>query len=78
MAHRLLVWLLLGLPLGLLLWPYQALSELGFALQRSLWLAAQPRPLAGGLLLAARRRCRPWIAPRPTSAAHGRSGGCSS
>jgi len=32
------LWLLaLGLLIGLLEWPYKALSELGFALQRALW-----------------------------------------
>jgi len=47
-------WLLLGLLLGVLLWPYQALSELGFRLQRGLWLAAQPQPLLGcGVVFAA-------------------------
>ncbi len=46
-------WLFLGLVFGLLLWPYQALSELGFRLQRGLWLAAQPQPLSGALLVFA-------------------------
>ncbi|MEI8250319.1 MAG: chloride channel protein [Synechococcus sp. ELA057] len=47
-------WLLLGLLLGVLLWPYQALSELGFRLQRGLWLAGQPQPLLGcGVVFAA-------------------------
>jgi len=32
-----LIWLLLGLALALLEWPYQALSELGFRLQRWGW-----------------------------------------
>jgi H+/Cl- antiporter ClcA len=36
-----LIWLLLGLALALLEWPYQALSELGFRLQRWGW------PLSG-------------------------------
>lgn len=44
-------WLLLGLVFGLLLWPYQALSQLGFLLQRSFWLADQPRPLFGCLVV---------------------------
>lgn len=39
--------MLLGLLLGLLMWPYQALSELGFRLQQGLWLGAQPQPLFG-------------------------------
>ena len=44
----------MGLLLGLLMWPYQALSELGFRLQRGIWLAAQPRPLLGcGVVFAA-------------------------
>lgn len=46
-------WLLLGLGLGLLLWPYQLLSELGFRLQRALWLAPQAQPLQGALLVFA-------------------------
>lgn len=47
-------WLLLGLLFGLLMGPYQALSELGFRLQRGLWLAAQPQPLLGcGVVFAA-------------------------
>jgi H+/Cl- antiporter ClcA len=46
-------WLLLGLLLGLLMWPYQALSELGFRLQRGLWLAVQPQPLFGCVLVFA-------------------------
>ena len=47
-------WLLLGLLFGLLMRPYQALSELGFRLQRGLWLAAQPQPLLGcGVVFAA-------------------------
>jgi H+/Cl- antiporter ClcA len=37
MVGSLLVWLLLGLAVGALVWPYQALSELGFLLQRKLW-----------------------------------------
>ena len=37
--------MLLGLLFGLLMRPYQALSELRFLLQRGLWLAAQPQPL---------------------------------
>jgi len=48
-----LIWLLLGLALALLEWPYQALSELGFRLQRWSW------PLSG---LGPSRPCpcRPW------------------
>lgn len=46
------LWLLLGLALALLEWPYQALSELGFRLQRWGWplpgLAASADGVAGG------------------------------
>jgi H+/Cl- antiporter ClcA len=35
--RRAVVWLLLGLGWGLLAWPYQLLSELGFQLQLRLW-----------------------------------------
>jgi H+/Cl- antiporter ClcA len=53
-AAALAGWLLLGLLFGLLMWPYQALSELGFRLQRGLWLAAHPQPLVGcGVVFAA-------------------------
>jgi len=37
MLRSLLIWLLLGLAMGLVQWPYQALSELGFQLQSRLW-----------------------------------------
>ncbi len=37
MSRLLVVWLLLGLVIGLLEWPYQLVSELGFQLQRQLW-----------------------------------------
>lgn len=37
MTRQLIVWVLLGLGIGLLEWPYQLLSELGFQLQRRLW-----------------------------------------
>jgi len=40
MLLNLLVWLGLGLLLGLAEWPYQLLSELGFQLQQRLWLQA--------------------------------------
>lgn len=36
-ARQVGAWLLLGLGWGLLEWPYQLLSELGFQLQRRLW-----------------------------------------
>lgn len=44
-------WLLLGLLWGLLLWPYQALSELGFRLQRLLWQAPGAPQAAGAALV---------------------------
>jgi len=40
MLLTLLVWLGLGLLVGLAEWPYQLLSELGFQLQQRLWLQA--------------------------------------
>jgi len=47
-----LLWLLLGLGFALLEWPYQALSELGFRLQRWGWNGHQGavllRQLPGG------------------------------
>ncbi|MFM2172239.1 MAG: hypothetical protein RLZZ54_166 [Cyanobacteriota bacterium] len=47
-----LLWLLsFGLLIGLVEWPYQALSELGFALQRALW------PLPG---VATAQDTSPW------------------
>ena len=66
-------WLLLGLLFGLLLWPYQALSELGFRLQRGLWLAAQPQPLSGALLVFAATVVLVLLAWGPLAA--GRGGG---
>jgi H+/Cl- antiporter ClcA len=49
----LLLWLGLGLLLGLVEWPYQLLSELGFVLQRRLWLQAQaPHGPAAALVFA--------------------------
>ena len=45
----LLIWLGLGVLLGLAEWPYQLLSELGFVLQRRLWLQAQAHPLSRSL-----------------------------
>lgn len=47
----LLIWLLLGLGLGLLLRPYQAISELGFRLQRDLWAPPQGAHPAGCLIV---------------------------
>jgi len=76
--------LLLGLPLGLLEWPYQLLSELGFRLQQSLWnltgLVAQrsapwspASPWHGPLLVFTASAAMVWLAWGPLSA--GRGGG---
>jgi H+/Cl- antiporter ClcA len=65
--------LLLGLVFGLLMWPYQALSELGFRLQRGLWLAAQPQPLVGCLVVFAATSLLVLLAWGPLAA--GRGGG---
>ena len=69
-------WLLLGVVFGVLLWPYQALSELGFRLQRGLWLAPQPQPLLGGLLVFAATSLLILLAWGPL--AGGRGGGTAS
>lgn len=69
-------WLLLGLVFGVLLWPYQALSELGFRLQRGLWLGPQPRPLLGALLVLAATSLLIALAWGPL--AGGRGGGTAS
>ena len=69
-------WLLLGVVFGVLLWPYQALSELGFRLQRGLWLASQPQPLLGGLLVFAATSLLILLAWGPL--AGGRGGGTAS
>jgi H+/Cl- antiporter ClcA len=49
------IWLLLGLGMGVLQWPYQAISELGFQLQRHFWsltdLTTSPSAGIGGPLL---------------------------
>lgn len=66
-------WLLLGLLLGLLLWPYQALSELGFRLQRGLWLTAQPQTLLGGAIVFTATAALVLLAWGPLAA--GRGGG---
>lgn len=44
------VWLIAGLLLGILEWPYQLLSELGFVLQQRLWLQ-HPGPHGLGVIL---------------------------
>jgi len=69
-------WLLLGLLFGVLLWPYQALSELGFRLQRGLWLASQPQPLLGCLLVFGATSLLVLLAWGPL--AGGRGGGTAS
>ena len=69
----LLIWLLLGLLFGLLQRPYQALSELGFRLQRGLWLAPQPQVLLGCLLVFAASVLLILLAWGPL--AEGRGGG---
>jgi H+/Cl- antiporter ClcA len=66
-------WLLLGLLLGLVLWPYQAISELGFRLQRGLWLAVQPQPLIGCVVVFAATSLLVLLAWGPLAA--GRGGG---
>jgi H+/Cl- antiporter ClcA len=69
----LLIWLLLGLLFGLLQRPYQALSELGFQLQRGLWLVPQPQVLLGCLLVFAASVLLILLAWGPLAA--GRGGG---
>ena len=66
-----LIWVLLGLLMGLLQWPYQALSELGFALQRGLW--PQTLPGLGALLVFSASALVIWLAWGPLAA--GRGGG---
>ena len=66
-------WLLLGLLFGLLMGPYQALSELGFRLQRGLWLAAQPQPVLGCVVVFAATSLLVLLAWGPLAA--GRGGG---
>jgi H+/Cl- antiporter ClcA len=69
----LLIWLGLGLLLGLAEWPYQLLSELGFVLQRRLWLQAQvPHGLAAALVFVGTFAML-WLAWGPL--ARGRGGG---
>jgi H+/Cl- antiporter ClcA len=68
-----LSWLLIGLVFGLLQGPYQALSELGFRLQRALWLTPQPHALLGCLLVFAATSLLILLAWGPLAA--GRGGG---
>jgi len=67
------VWLFLGLLFGLLLWPYQALSELGFRLQRLLWLEPQAHRAAGAALVFGASALLIALASGPLAA--GRGGG---
>ncbi|MBM5809456.1 MAG: chloride channel protein, partial [Cyanobacteria bacterium M_surface_9_m1_291] len=54
-----LLWLLAGLAIGLLEWPFQLISELGFLLQRQLWsLSGLPAGAA-----AAANAWPLWIGP---------------
>ena len=75
-AASLAGWLLLGLVLGLLMWPYQALSELGFRLQMGLWLANQPQSLLGCVLVFSATSMLVLLAWGPLAA--GRGGGTTS
>ena len=72
-AAALAGWLLLGLLFGLLMVPYQAISELGFRLQRGLWFAPQPQPLVGCVVVFAATSLLVLLAWGPLSA--GRGGG---
>lgn len=71
--RSLAVWLLLGPLVGLALWPYQGLSELGFQLQRQLWLHPQANRAAGALLVFAASALLIALAWGPLAA--GRGGG---
>jgi H+/Cl- antiporter ClcA len=67
-----LLWLLLGVLVGALMWPYQVLSELGFLLQRRLWPLSDHGP-AGALLVFVASFLTIWLAWGPL--AGGRGGG---
>ena len=69
----LLTWLGLGLLLGLLERPYQWLSQLGFELQRRLWLDAVGVPWQGAALVFVGALLLLWLAWGPLAA--GRGGG---
>lgn len=69
----LLIWLGLGLLLGLAEWPYQLLSELGFVLQQRLWLDAQAPPWPGAVVVLSAATLLLWLAWGPL--ARGRGGG---
>jgi H+/Cl- antiporter ClcA len=79
-----LIWLLLGIGMALLEWPYQALSELGFRLQRWGWslaglesggvgVGAEPHLGQGLLLVFGASALLFWLAWGPLAA--GRGGG---
>ena len=75
-----LIWLLLGLVLALVEWPYQALSELGFRLQRWGWslagldgAEAAVHPALAALLVFGASALLFWLAWGPLAA--GRGGG---
>ncbi|MEO1003189.1 MAG: chloride channel protein [Cyanobacteria bacterium J06638_7] len=67
------VWLFAGLLLGLLEWPYQLLSELGFALQQRLWLEVPGSHGLGAAQVFAAALALTWLAWGPL--AGGRGGG---
>ena len=69
----LLTWLGLGLLLGLLERPYQWLSQVGFELQRRLWLDAVGVPWHGAALVFVGASLLLWLAWGPLAA--GRGGG---
>jgi H+/Cl- antiporter ClcA len=69
----LLIWLGLGALLGLLERPYQWLSQLGFDLQRLLWLEAVGVPWRGAALVFVGATLLIWLAWGPLAA--GRGGG---
>jgi len=67
------LWLVIGLGLGALEWPYQLLSELGFLLQQRLWLEAQGPPWLGATVVFVTAAATLWLAWGPL--ARGRGGG---
>ena len=69
----LLVWLGLGLLLGLLERPYQWLSQLGFEIQRRFWLEETGLPWRGAALVFVGAFLLVWLAWGPLAA--GRGGG---
>ena len=85
MIAALPIWLLLGLLVGLGVWPYQLISELGFELQRRLWpltglqhgasVGALASPVARALLVFTASLATIWLSWGPLAA--GRGGGLS-